>query len=674
MLRRARLRLAVAALAVPLTAAAASSPDWKQAAPGFDWEFPRDHRAHDGYRTEWWYFVGFAETADRTRRFAWQFTAFRSGIALAPPPAAPSPWGARHAVMGHAVVADLDSGERVFSQTSHRESPGFARFGRMPAPEIAWFRGPPGVARPWSILWQDGAFFLSAADERQGLSLQLAASPTLAPLLHGDGGYSRKSEEGRASLYYSHTRLQVQGSLQLGGGRFEVRGTAWMDREFGSAWLASEQTGWDWFGLNLDDGSDLMLYLLRRADGTLSYASGTLRREDGVRVEVRPSVEVLDSWTPPDPGFVRGGGRPYPAAWRIRIPAERLDFRVLPLLADQENRRPPGYPGPDIPYWEGAVRVEEAGDRAPAGQGFAEMTGYRAKVAIAALRPDTIGVPNAAAEALGEGLGAAGEGRELTMMDGLVFLFRWLHVFVGILWIGHLYFFNFVNAQMAAQLDGRTKQKVVPQLMPRALYWFRWGAAWTWITGAVLLLLVFYHGGLMFGPGDGWGGGALLMVAVTFLAVFLYDALWRSGLRSKVRAATLVSFALLAVTVWLFVAVGGFTERAVLIHTGAMFGTMMAFNVWFRIWPAQQRIIAAVKAGEAPAAADPALAGLRSKHNTYLSLPLLWAMLNEHATPFFGGNFGIPGEYYWIAWLVIVAIGWHVIFQCYRIAGRVSGM
>ena len=260
------------------------------------------------------------------------------------------------------------------------------------------------------------------------------------------------------------------------------------------------------------------------------------------------------------------------------------------------------------------------------------------------------------------------------MMEGMQFIFRWLHVFVGIIWIGHLYFFNFVNAPLAAKLDGPTKQKVVPELMPRALFWFRWGAAWTWITGVLLLLLVFYHGGLAIETDASWGAAAIAMIAVTFLAVFVYDALWSSGLKSNVRAATIVSFVLLAVVVWMFVEVGGFPPRSVLIHTGAMFGTIMAFNVWFRIWPAQQRIIAAVKAGKAPEAADPALAGLRSKHNTYMSLPLLWAMANEHATPFFGGNFGIPGDFYWVAWLAVVVLGWHIIFHCYRIAGRVSGM
>ena len=260
------------------------------------------------------------------------------------------------------------------------------------------------------------------------------------------------------------------------------------------------------------------------------------------------------------------------------------------------------------------------------------------------------------------------------MMEGMQFIFRWLHVFVGIIWIGHLYFFNFVNAPLAAKLDGPTKQKVVPELMPRALFWFRWGAAWTWITGVLLLLLVFYHGGLAIETDASWGAAAIAMIAVTFLAVFVYDALWSSGLKSNVRAATIVSFVLLAIVVWLFVEVGGFPPRSVLIHTGAMFGTIMAFNVWFRIWPAQQRIIAAVKAGKAPEAADPALAGLRSKHNTYMSLPLLWAMANQHATPFFGGNFGIPSDLHGLVWLAAIVLGWHIIFHCYRIAGRVSGM
>src|SRR5438477_3322403 len=107
-------------------------------------------------------------------------------------------------------------------------------------------------------------------------------------------------------------------------------------------------------------------------------------------------------------------------------------------------------------------------------------------------------------------------------MDILQILFRWMHIFAGILWIGHLYFFNFVNGPMAAALDADSKKKVVPELMPRALFWFRWGAFWTWITGVLLLTLVFYHGGLMF-EGATWGKSAIGMVILTFISPFIYD-------------------------------------------------------------------------------------------------------------------------------------------------------
>jgi uncharacterized membrane protein len=258
-------------------------------------------------------------------------------------------------------------------------------------------------------------------------------------------------------------------------------------------------------------------------------------------------------------------------------------------------------------------------------------------------------------------------------MDGLEAIFRWMHVFVGILWIGHLYYFNFVNGQMAAKLDGAAKKAVVPELMPRALFWFRWGAAWTWITGVLLLLVVYYHGGQALAAGASWGAGPIVMVALTFLGVFIYDALWKSGLAGNVRAAVIVTFLLLSVVVALFVYFGQFSYRGTLIHTGALLGSAMAFNVWYRIWPAQQKIIRAVKNGEAPDADLVKLAGLRSKHNTYMSLPLFWAMIGQHTTYFAGGNLGIPGELYWVVWLLIIALGWHIIFQCYKKAGKVEG-
>ena len=258
-------------------------------------------------------------------------------------------------------------------------------------------------------------------------------------------------------------------------------------------------------------------------------------------------------------------------------------------------------------------------------------------------------------------------------MDGLEAIFRWMHIFVGILWIGHLYYFNFVNGQMVAKLDAAAKKQVVPELMPRALYWFRWGAAWTWITGVLLLIMVYYAYVTEMLSADGWSVNVIIMVAVTFLGVFVYDALWNSGLKSNLRAAVIVTFALLAVVVAGFVYYGHFHYRAVLIHTGALFGSAMAFNVWFRIWPAQKRIIRAIKNGEKPDAADPALAVLRSKHNTYMSLPLFWAMIGYHTTYFSGGNLGLTSSTYWIGWLIIIALSWHIIWQCYKKAGNLEG-
>ena len=258
-------------------------------------------------------------------------------------------------------------------------------------------------------------------------------------------------------------------------------------------------------------------------------------------------------------------------------------------------------------------------------------------------------------------------------MEGLEAIFRWLHVFAGIIWIGHLYFFNWVNGPLQAKLDGPTKKLVVPELMPRALYWFRWGAAYTWITGVLLLGLVYYMGQQTLATGAAWSAGPIIMIAVTFLAVFIYDALWKSGLAGNVRAAVIVSFVFLSIIVELFVYVGQFSYRGTLIHTGALFGTTMAFNVWFRIWPSQQKIIRAVMNGEAPDANLVKLAGLRSRHNTYMSVPLVWTMIGQHTTYFAGGNLGIPNKFYWVFLLIIIAVGWHIVFHCYKKSGKVQG-
>ena len=259
-------------------------------------------------------------------------------------------------------------------------------------------------------------------------------------------------------------------------------------------------------------------------------------------------------------------------------------------------------------------------------------------------------------------------------MDLIHPIFKWLHIIAGITWIGLLYFFNWINGHFAATLDGDAKKKVVPELMPRALYFFRWGAAWTWITGVVLLMILFYHGGLTFDDPDiEWGTWSLLMIAVTFLGVFVYDALYKSGLASNVRLVTIISFVLVGVIIYAMKECAGFGYRSFNIHLGALFGTSMAFNVWFRIWPAQQQIITAIKNGEAPDGNLVALAGLRSKHNTYMSVPLIWTMINEHTTVLSGGKFGITESTNWLVLMIVVALGWHIVFQIYKKSAKVKG-
>jgi uncharacterized membrane protein len=258
-------------------------------------------------------------------------------------------------------------------------------------------------------------------------------------------------------------------------------------------------------------------------------------------------------------------------------------------------------------------------------------------------------------------------------MQALEVLFRWVHVLAGVIWIGHLYFFNFVNGPFQGKLDGPTKKAVNPELLPRALFWFRYGAAWTWVTGVLLLGLVYYHGRMAV-EAEGFTAGSWVMLAVTFLAPFAYDALYMSPLAANVRGAFVASYASLAVVVYLYAHVAGFSYRGTLIHTGALFGTIMAFNVWYRIWPAQQKVVRAVKDGTTPDADLVKLAGLRSRHNTYLSVPLLYTMLAQHTTFFSGGNWGIGNDTWWIVFLAIIGLGWHVVFQLYKRSAKVQGL
>ncbi len=360
--------LAAAILCLAWGAAAAGA--WETARPGYAWSFPRDHGSHGAYRTEWWYFTGLLESEDHPgRRFGYQLTFFRIGL-LEQAPALDSAWSARQLLMGHAAVSDLAARKHRFSEVLYREIPLLAGFGAPPDARIAWSRAPAGTPGDWTLRFDGQAFDFEMRDDGAKMAFRLSARPLKPLVLQGPGGLSRKGESpGAASLYYSFPRLDTAGTLLLDGRTWKVRGTSWMDREFGSSQLGPGQAGWDWFGLRLAGGRDLMLYCMRRKDGSADFRSATLVSPGGAARYLDPSawsLRAVSTWKS------LGTGAVYPSRWRIEIPSEGIALDVVPRFAAQEDvsRRSAG-----LHYWEGAVEVEDAGGK-EAGEGYVELTGY----------------------------------------------------------------------------------------------------------------------------------------------------------------------------------------------------------------------------------------------------------------------------------------------------------
>jgi uncharacterized membrane protein len=256
--------------------------------------------------------------------------------------------------------------------------------------------------------------------------------------------------------------------------------------------------------------------------------------------------------------------------------------------------------------------------------------------------------------------------------DILNLFFRWAHIVAGITWIGLLYFFNFVNGPFQGKIDGPTKRTVNPELQPRALFWFRWGAAWTWITGFLLAGIIYYQEKKVLFDDLHTDNNPWLWLAITLVAwavgFVIYNAIMKSLANKVVGAAICL---VLYAGVWaLLECVGHYSGRALYIHGGATFGTMMALNVWMIIWPYQKKILTALKEGNPLAATDPIVttAGLRSRHNTYMSVPLVFFMISNHYFAMYSN------PYHDICAAGMIVIGFVVVRLLYWKAAKVPGI
>ncbi len=344
--------------------ASSSESDWRRitAPPSLTW--PRDHGAHPEVRTEWWYLTAnLVDGSDRS--YGAQVTFFRYGIDPSEAGPGEAPLRTRHALAAHLAIAEADSGRFRHAERVWRADGGFAGFR---TDDLGVWLG------DWELERKDGDLIVAGASDRvAGLAVELRFRPTKPLVRQGEEGYSRKgSDPGNASAYVSWTRLEVGGTLTLDGRKLAVAGAGWFDHEWGTSQLGEGVVGWDWLSLRLAGGSELMVYRLRRADGSPDrFSSGTLVRPDGstrhlgvADVELTPTAW----WKSPETGGE------YPARWRIRLPSEDIDVEVVPLVpaAEVDGRRSTG-----VVYWEGPVTVSGS----HGGEGYAELTGYAGSLA-----------------------------------------------------------------------------------------------------------------------------------------------------------------------------------------------------------------------------------------------------------------------------------------------------
>lgn len=323
--------------------------------------FPRDLGPHNDYQTEWWYYTGNLMD-ENGREFGYQLTFFRR--ALTPEaPESNNDWRTNQVYLAHFTISDIEAEQFYPHERFSRGSAGLA--GAQAAPYKVWLEDwraeevSPGVVRLYA-----------AADD---VALDLTLTQTLPPVLHGDSGLSQKGPEpGNASYYYSLVQQRTQGSVQIGTEAYAVTGLSWKDHEYSTSALSAGSVGWDWFSLQLDNGTSLMFFQIRREDGTLEpFSSGSFISASGEVTSLDLAdweLTVTDTWESPQSGAV------YPSGWKIRVPSLELTLRGRPLMPNQELNV-------STVYWEGAIAFTGtmAGEPVSA-RGYVELTGYAASM------------------------------------------------------------------------------------------------------------------------------------------------------------------------------------------------------------------------------------------------------------------------------------------------------
>ena len=322
--------------------------------------FPSDHGPHNLFRSEWWYFTGNLKTPEG-RQFGYELTFFR--FALRPElPASKSAWRTNQVYMAHLTLTDVEQDRFYTDERISRAGNDLA--GADDNKYQVWLYD-------WSAKTVGETDFpLRLKAKTEDFAIDLSLTSEKGYVLQGDQGLSQKSPEpGNASYYYSYPRLKPKASSVLRGDQFSVTGTSWMDREWSTSALSKEQSGWDWFALQLSDNTELMFYQLRRKDGQQdSNSSGSYVLADNTKISLEAgavTTTALDHWTSPHSKIT------YPSRWRLSVPSQQLEVEIVPLINDQELNV-------SYRYWEGAVSVKGTKNGRPiSGQGYVELAGYK---------------------------------------------------------------------------------------------------------------------------------------------------------------------------------------------------------------------------------------------------------------------------------------------------------